>query len=118
MHVPLCIRYRKLHSEREKPPGSSARQAGGRPRAAARLTETRPLVRADVAVREAAPAGAVVGGESAQRAVEPARPTLQVVAVHAGEALRTVAVARQAGTVAGVAQTVSRLVETAASERR
>lgn len=69
-------------------------------------------------MREAAPAGAVVGGESAQRAVKPARPALQVVAVHAGEALRTVAVARQAGAVAGIARTVGRLVKTAASEKR
>lgn len=69
-------------------------------------------------MREAAPAGAVVGGERAQGAVEPAGGALQVVAIHAGEALRLVAVARQAGGVAGVAGTLGRLVEAAASEGR
>lgn len=84
---------------------------------AAELTETRPVVGAHVAVRRAAPAGAVVGGERAQRAVESARAALQVVAVGAGEALRLVCVARQAGDVAGVAGTLGRLVETAAGRR-
>lgn len=69
-------------------------------------------------MRRAAPAGAVVGGERARRAVESARAALQVVAVGTGEALRLVAVTRPAGDVAGVAGTRGRLVETAASERR
>lgn len=74
--------------------------------------ETRLLVRAHVAVRGAASAGAVGGGESPQGAIEPAHPALQVVAVGTGEALGLDAVARQAGAVAGVTRALRRLVET------
>lgn len=116
-----------MHSERERPwsfnktksRAISASEAAPGSRADT-LTETRLLVRAHVAVRRAASAGAVGGGESAQRAVEPARAALQVVAVGTGEALGlvAVAVARQAGAVAGVTRALSRLEETAEREAR
>lgn len=115
------MRYRKLHSKRERPSSLDKYQElfqRSGPSAAAELTETRLLVRAHVAVRGAASAGAVVGGVSPQGAIEPAHPALQVVAVGTGEALGLVGVTRQAGAVAGVAQTLSRLVETAESETR
>lgn len=110
-----------MHSKRERPSSLNKYRElfqRSRPSAAAELTETRLLVRAHVAVRGAASAGAVVGGESPQGAIEPAHPALQVVAVGTGEALGLVAVARQAGAVAGVARALSRLVETAESETR
>lgn len=110
-----------MHSKRERPSSLNKHRElfqRSRPSAAAELTETRLLVRAHVAVRGAASAGAVVGGESPQGAVEPAHPALQVVAVGTGEALGLVAVARQAGAVAGVARALGRLVGTAESETR
>lgn len=110
-----------MHSKRERPWSFNKHREllqRRRPSAAAQLTETRLLVRAHVAVRGAASAGAVGGGESPQGAIEPARAALQVVAIGTGEALGLVAVARQAGAVAGVTRALSRLEETAESEAR